>query len=329
MVNGAKIMGMGYYVPPKILDNAYFESIVDTSDEWIVERTGIRERRVVEGDVASSDLAMEASKTALEVAGVKPEEIDLIVVGTVTSDYLWPSTANIIQDKLGCTKAAGFDVTTGCTGLLTAIDTGTQFIRSGRYKYILCIGVEVLTMITDYEDRNTCVLFGDGAGAFVLGPADDGDGILSTHLANDGSKLKLLYQPAGGSRMPTTFENASRSLHSINMEGKEVFKNAVRAMVASAKYVIEDAGYTSDDVTLLVPHQANVRILEATAKRLNIPLERVMINVEKYGNTSSASIGLAVGEAIDEGRIKKGDLVLMVAFGAGLAAAATLVKWSY
>lgn len=329
MLSGVKIMGMGAYAPPKILDNAYFESIVDTTDEWIVERTGIRERRVVEGDVASSDLAMEASKTALEVAGVKPEDIDLILVGTVTPDYIWPSTANIIQEKLGCTKAAGFDITTGCTGLLTAVDTGTQFIRSGRYKYILCIGVEVLTMITDYEDRNTCVLFGDGAGAFVLGPGDDDDGILSTHLANDGSKLKLLYQPAGGSRMPTTYENASRSLHSINMEGKEVFKNAVRAMVASANYVLEDAGYTSDDVALLIPHQANVRILYATAKRLNIPRELVMINVEKYGNTSAASIGLALYQAIQEGKVKKGDIILLVAFGAGLAAAATLVKWSY
>ena len=329
MVNGVKILGMGAYAPPKILDNAYFESIVDTSDEWIIERTGIRERRVVEGDVASSDLAMEASKIALDVAGVKPEEIDLIVVGTVTSDYIWPSTANIIQDKLGCTNAAGFDITTGCTGLLTALDTGTQFIRSGRYKYILCIGVEVLTSITDYEDRNTCVLFGDGAGAFVLGPTDDNDGILSTHLANDGSKLKLLYMPAGGSRMPTTFENASRSLHSINMEGKEVFKNAVRAMVASANYVLEDAGYTNDDVALLIPHQANVRILEATAKRLKIPLERVMINVERYGNTSAASIGLALDEGIKEGRVNKDDLILLVAFGAGLAAAGTLVKWSY
>ena len=329
MVNGVKIMGMGAYAPPKILDNAYFESIVDTSDEWIVERTGIRERHVVEGDVASSDLALEASKIALEKTGITPEDIDLIIVGTVTSDYIWPSTANIIQDKLGCKNAAGFDITTGCTGLLTALDTGTQFIRTGRYKYILCIGVEVLTSITDYEDRNTCVLFGDGAGAFILGPTDGNDGILSTHMANDGSKLKLLYMPAGGSRMPTTFENASRSLHSINMEGKEVFKNAVRAMVASANYVLEDAGYINDDIALLIPHQANVRILEATAKRLKIPLERVMINVERYGNTSAASIGLALDEAIKEGRVNKDDLILLVAFGAGLAAAATLVKWSY
>ncbi|MCP4230706.1 MAG: ketoacyl-ACP synthase III [bacterium] len=329
MVNGVKIMGMGAYAPPKILDNAYFESIVDTSDEWIVERTGIRERHVVEGDVASSDLAMEASKIALDVAGVKPEEIDLIIIGTVTPDHVFPATTNILQDKLGCTKAAGFDVSTGCTGLLTAIDAGTQFIRSGRYKYVLCVGVEVLTTITDYEDRNTCVLFGDGAGAFLLGPGDDGDGILSTHMANDGSKLDLLYMPAGGSRMPVSVETATNRLHFINMEGKEVFKNAVRAMVASAEYVLDDAGYTNDDVALLIPHQANMRILDATAKRLKIPRERVMINVEKFGNTSAASIGLALGEAIQNGRVKKGDLILMVAFGAGLAAAATLVKWSY
>lgn len=326
---GVKIIGMGAYAPPKILDNKYFESIVDTSDEWIIERTGIRERRVVEGDMASSDMAIEASKVALDVAGVKPEEIGLIIVGTVTPDYIWPSTANIVQDKLGCTNAAGFDVTTGCTGLLTAMDAGTQFVHSGRYKYVLCIGVETLTSITDYEDRNTCVLFGDGAAAFVLTSGAKGDGILSTHMANEGWKLDLLYMPGGGSRSPASVETVKNRDHFVKMEGQEVFKNAVRAMVASAKYVLQDTGHTSDDVALLIPHQANIRILEATAKRLKIPLERVMINVEKYGNTSAASIGLAVDEAVKEGRIKKGDLILLVAFGAGLAAAGNLIRWSY
>ena len=326
---GVKILGTGAYAPPKILDNAYFESIVDTSDEWIIERTGIRERHVVEGDMASSDMAIEASKIALDVAGVKPEEIELIIVGTVTPDYIWPSTANIVQDKLGCIDAAGFDITTGCTGLLTAMDSATQFIASGRYKYVLCIGVETLTSITDYEDRNTCVLFGDGAAAFVMAPGDKDDGILSTHMANEGWKLDLLYMPGGGSRSPASVETVKNRDHFVKMEGQEVFKNAVRAMVASGKYVLQDAGYTSEDVTWLIPHQANMRILEATAKRLKIPREQVIINVEKYGNTSAASIGLAVNEALNDGRIKKGDLILLVAFGAGLAAAGTLVRWSY
>jgi 3-oxoacyl-[acyl-carrier-protein] synthase-3 len=328
MPRRAKILGTGLYVPPGVITNFDMEKMVDTSDEWIVERTGIRERRFVNGETAASDIALEASRMALEAADTDPEELDLIILGTVTPDYVFPATACVLQDLLGAHNAAAFDLSAGCSGLLYGINVATQFIQTGKYKKVLCVGVETLSKILDMTDRNTCVLFGDGAGVAVVGESPDDAGILSTYMKADGNLVKMLYLPGGGSRNPATHETVDARMHYIKMEGREVFKIAVRMMVEASNKVLDEAGYSGKDVDVLIPHQANVRIMEAVAKRIGVPREKVYVNLDKYGNTSAATIGLAMGEAVRDGTIEPGHLVLLVAFGAGFTWAGTLVRWS-
>lgn len=323
----ASVKGIGHHVPDKVLDNAYFESIVETSNDWIIERTGIRERRQTRPEEASSDLAAPAAQKALADAGMAAEDVDLIICATVTPDFLFPSTACVIQDRIGAKNAAAFDLSAGCSGFLYSCNVGAQLIENGRYRNVLAIGVETLTKIVDFSDRNTCVLFGDGAGAAVLGPAAGPGGILATHMKADGSLGYLLQMPGGGSRHPATHETIDQHMHYIKMEGREVFKHAVRAMCESATYVLEKAGYRGSDVDVLVPHQANLRIMSAVADRLGIPESKVFVNLFNYGNTSACSIPLALSEARQEGKIQPGHLVLCVAFGAGFTWAATLMRW--
>jgi 3-oxoacyl-[acyl-carrier-protein] synthase-3 len=323
----ASFWGVGKYAPEKILTNADFEKMVETSDQWIVERTGMRERHVAAPDQAASDLGLAASQAALAAAGVAPSDLELIIVATVTPDYLFPNTACIIQDKLGVKNAGAFDLSAGCTGFVYACNTAAQFIENGCYQRILVVGVDALTKITDYADRNTCILFGDGAGAAVMGPARKDGGILATHMKADGSLGALIHMPGGGSRMPATHESVDARAHFIKMEGRETFKNAVRSLCESAEYVLARAGYKSEDLDLLIPHQANLRIMTAVADRLKGPPEKTLVNIDKYGNTSSGTIPIAMAEAVDQGRLKPGHLLLNVAFGSGLTWGAHLVRW--
>jgi len=323
----AQIAGTGAAIPKRVLTNADFEKMVETSDEWIVTRTGIRERHVAENGTVGSDLALEASQNALREAGMGPEELDLILVGTVTPDYVVPSTAAILQRKLGAKNAAAMDVVAGCTGFIYGLATADAFIKAGTYQNILVIGVEILSKITNYQDRNTCVLFGDGAGAAVVKSVADGNrGILSTFLAADGSLAELLWVPVGGTVEPLTAENCGRREHYLKMAGNEVFKSAVREMGDACVTVLEKSGVKPEELKLLIPHQANIRIIEATAKRLGLPMEKVFVNIDKYGNTSSATVPIGLYEARQQGRVGPGDLVLMVAFGAGFTWGAALVR---
>lgn len=324
----AVLTGVGAATPERVLTNFDFEKMVETSDEWIVTRTGIRERHVVENGTVGTDLALEASRKALQEAGLSPEELDLILLGTVTPDYLVPSSACILQQKLGAAKAAAMDVVAGCTGFIYGLATANAFVQSGMYKNVLIIGVEVLSKLTNYKDRNTCVLFGDAAGAVVVqaAPPDERRGILSTFLAADGSLADLLYVPIGGTVEPLTPENYEKRGHYIKMAGNEVFKSAVREMGEAAALALEKAGCSAEELALLIPHQANIRIIEATAKRVGLPMEKVYVNIDRYGNTSSASVPLALWEARQKGRVKNGDLVLMVAFGAGFTWGSVLVR---
>jgi 3-oxoacyl-[acyl-carrier-protein] synthase III len=309
------------------MTNPDFEKIVDTSDEWITTRTGIKERHVCQNE-SNSDMALAASRQALEMAGVDPAEIDLILVATVTPDYRLPSAACIVQQKLGLVNAAATDIVAACAGFLYGLSTAEVFIRSGKYKKVLVIGVERLSSITDYTDRNTCILFGDGAGAVVLVPTEDDSGVLSTFMKSDGRLAELLWIPDGGSNNPLQSIDRDKSLQVfIKMNGSEVFKHAVRQMVDSCQRVLDEAGLTTKDVDWLIAHQANYRILTSTAKRLGIPMEKVYVNIERYGNTSSASVPIAINEAYQTGKIKKGNLILMTAIGGGLAWAAAAYRW--
>ncbi|WP_066072332.1 beta-ketoacyl-ACP synthase III [Alkalithermobacter thermoalcaliphilus] len=328
MPKRAGILGIGSFVPEKVVTNFDMEKIVDTSDEWIFTRTGIKERRIAGENVATSDLATNAAKIALENASTKPEEIDLIIVATVTPDMTFPSTACIVQKNIGATRAAAFDLEAACSGFIYSLSIANQFIQSGTYKKILVIGAETLSKIVDWTDRNTCVLFGDGAGAVVLGEVDENEGILSTYLGADGSGGQFLTQPAGGSRLPASFDTVNNKLHFIKMEGNEVFKFAVRIMGESAKKAIELAGLTSEDIDFIVPHQANIRIIEASAKRLKVSMDKVYVNLDKYGNMSSASIPVALDEAYKAKAIKRGDNIVLVGFGGGLTWGSVLLKWS-
>ena len=321
------IVGVGAALPERVLTNFDLEKMVDTSDEWIRTRTGIRERRIADEKTATSDLAIAAARQALERAGVKGEEVDLILVATVTPDMVFPSTANLVQVGLGATKAAAMDLEAGCSGFIYALAVGGQFIAAGLYETVLVIGAETLSKITDWTDRNTCVLFGDGAGAAVLRPVSPERGFLSFYLGADGSGGDLLQMPAGGSRRPTSPETVQQRLHFIQMNGSEVFKFAVRVMGEASVRALEMAGLTTKDVDFLVPHQANLRIIDAAVKRLNLPPDRVVVNLDRYGNMSAASIPVALEEAWREGKIKDGDVVVMVAFGAGLTWAATVLRW--
>ncbi|WP_232696992.1 beta-ketoacyl-ACP synthase III [Brevibacillus daliensis] len=321
------ILSTGSYTPEKILTNADLEKMVDTSDEWIVSRTGIRERRIASDDQASSDLAYEAAVKALQKANISAEQLDMIIVATVTPDHSFPSTACILQDKLGASKAAALDVSAACTGFIYGITIATQFIANGLYRYVLVIGVEALSKITDYTDRNTCVLFGDGAGAALLGPVASDKGFKSFDLGADGSGGKLLSVAAGGSRNPATAETLEQKMHYLSMSGKEVFKFAVRVMNNATETVLSQAGYEKNDIDLLVPHQANQRIIDSAVKRFGLSEDKVVVNLDRYGNMSSASIPVALDEAVNEGRVKDGDKLVLVGFGGGLTWGAAVLVW--
>jgi 3-oxoacyl-[acyl-carrier-protein] synthase-3 len=327
----AVIKGTGSYTPEKILTNADFEKMVDTSNEWIVSRTGIKERRVISEGETNSDLCAGAGNRALEMAGISPEDLDMIIVGTVTPDYNLPSTAAIVQEKLGAANSAAFDVVAACAGFLHGLSIAHGLILNGNVQRALVIGSEVLSRITDYTDRSTCVLFGDGAGAVVVEGIDEknqnGYGVLSSYLKADGSKTELLWIPTGGSTNPLNASNVESRERYIMMSGNEIYKLAVRAMCDAALRTLDKGGINPDDISWLIPHQANIRIIEGVAKRLKIPDQKVFLNIEKYGNTSAASVPIALDEANRMGLLKKGDYILMVAFGGGLTWGASLVRW--
>lgn len=326
-MNKAGIIGIGSYVPDRVLSNADLEKLVDTSDEWIKTRTGISFRRIGPENACTSDMGAEAARRALENAKLFPEDIDLIIVASATPDMIFPSTACIIQNKIGAVNAAAFDIQAGCTGFIYALTSAVQFITAGSYKNILVIGAEMLSRITDWQDRNTCVLFGDGAGAAVISEVEEG-GILSSVLGADGKGADLLTLPAGGSKEPASPDTVANRRHYINMNGNEVFKFAVRILEEAAKKASEKAGRQVADLDYIVPHQANMRIIDAAIKRLKFPREHVVVNLDKYGNMSSASIPVALDEAYRDKKIKKGNMVLLVGFGAGLTWGANLLEWS-
>jgi 3-oxoacyl-[acyl-carrier-protein] synthase-3 len=323
----SRIVSTGSYLPEKVLSNCDLEKMVDTSDQWIVERTGIRERRIADKDQAASDLAYEASKLAVDRAGLRPEDIDLIIVATVTGDMLFPSTACFLQQKLGAVNASGFDINAACSGFLYGLYTADAFVKAGMHNRILVVGTEVLSKITDWEDRTTCVLFGDGAGAVVIEGTNEDRGLLSINVSSDGSMWELLHLPGGGSKNPVSPESIEKRLHYIKMKGNETFKIAVRTLEDMAIKILEENNLRSSELSFLVPHQANLRIIQATADRLKIPMRRVLVNIDKYGNTSAASIPIALDEAVASGEIKNGDYLLLEAFGGGLTWASALVKW--
>jgi len=323
----ARITGTGSCLPEKILTNKDLEKIIDTNDEWIVTRTGIRERRIVAEGQFTSDLATTAARNALEMAGVQASEIDLIILGTISADYPWPSTACIVQQNLGAKNATAFDLSAACSGFVYALSMATAQIESGRIKKALVIGAETLSRIIDWEDRNTCVLFGDAAGAVVLEAKPGDQGILSTHTHSDGSYFNLLYQPGFGTRHMPTPEGLQERSYFLKMQGNEVFKVAVRMLTEVALEAVTHNGMTMADVDLFIPHQANIRILEATAKRLSLPDSKVYINVDRFGNTSAATIPVALDEANRAGRIKANDILLFDAFGGGFTWGSALVRW--
>ncbi|NUU76396.1 beta-ketoacyl-ACP synthase III [Paenibacillus xylanilyticus] len=321
------VIGTGKYVPEKILTNSDLEKMVDTNDEWIVSRTGIKERHIAAPDQATSDLAYEAAIKALESAGMTGSDLDLIIVATITPDSAFPSTACILQDKLGAKGAAAFDLSAACSGFVYGLATATSFIQSGMYNNALVIGADCLSRITDYTDRNTCVLFGDGAGAVVVGEVPEGRGFKSFDLGAEGAGGGLLQLEGGGSRLPASAETVENKKHYIYMNGREVFKFAVRVMGTATVEVLRKAGLDRTDVDLFVPHQANIRIIQSAMQRLELPEEKVVVNVDKYANTSAASIPLALVEAAEEGRMKAGDTILMVGFGGGLTWGASVLVW--
>ncbi|AIQ23687.1 ketoacyl-ACP synthase III [Paenibacillus sp. VTT E-133280] len=321
------IIGTGKYVPEKILTNSDLEKIVETNDEWIVSRTGIRERHIAAPHEATSDLAYEAALKALDSAGMKAEDLDLIIIATVTPDSAFPSTACILQDKLGAKGAAAFDLSAACSGFVYSLATAVGFIQNGMYNNALIIGADTLSRITDYTDRNTCVLFGDGAGAVIIGEVPEGRGFQSFDLGAEGSGGNLLKLEAGGSRLPASQQTVEDKKHFIYMNGREVFKFAVRVMGSATERVLTKAGLGKEDIDLFVPHQANIRIIQSAMQRLDLPPEKCVINVDKYANTSAASIPLALVEAAEEGRMKEGDTVLMVGFGGGLTWGASVLIW--
>jgi len=322
----AMILGTGRGIPEKILTNFDLEKMVETSDQWIRERSGIERRHILEDGKVNSDLSSEAAMKALEDAGVKPEELDFIIVATITPDYIFPSTASQVQAKIGAVNAAAFDISAACSGFIYGLTFANSLIKSEAANRVLVIGAEILSRITDWEDRGTCVLFGDGAGAAVLGPAEGDRGIVSTYIKSDGRLGNLLNMPGGGSAHPATHETVDKRMHYIKMEGREVFKHAVRTMRDAAIHALNLAGYTGEDIDLLIPHQANVRIIDAIASRLKLPDEKVYVNIQEFGNTSAASIPIALDEARKNGKLKNGDLCLMVAFGGGFTWGSALVR---
>lgn len=321
------ILGTGSEVPAKVITNHDLEKIVDTSDEWITVRTGIKERHVLEEGKGNADMAYQAAKRALDDAKVDPKDLDAIIMGTVSGDYPFPSSACVLEEKLGARHAFSFDVGAACSGFINALAVGDLFVRSGKANKALVVGSDALSRMLNWQDRGTCILFGDAAGAVVLGASEDGRGVLSTKLRSDGSYVKMLYVPAGGSLKPPCPETVRNNEQTIVMNGKEVFKVAVRSMEEVSRQALDEAGVSTDQVALVIPHQANKRIIDALASRLGMPKEKVMVNLDKYGNTSAASIPVALDEAKRAGRIKPGDIVLLNAFGAGFAWGAAVVKF--
>ena len=323
----AKIIGTGAYAPKKILTNADLEKMVDTNDAWIQQRSGIRERHIVDETEATSDLAVNAARQALERANVLPEDIDFIVVGTTTPDMFFPSVGNIVQHRLGFRRVGSMDVLAACAGSIYSLSIGSKFIETGKYKRVLCIGAESLSRITDFTDRGTCILLADAAGAAVLEASDDGSGIIDTDLYSDGQYADLLIMPGGGSRHPATRETVDARMHYAKMKGSDVFKVAVRMFADCTETILKRHNLGAGDIDLFIPHQANLRIIEAASKRVGLPMEKVFVNVDRYGNTGAASVYVALEEALAAGRIKKGDKILMAAFGGGFAWGATLMQW--
>lgn len=325
-----KISALGTYVPPRILSNYDLEKMVDTNHDWIMERTGIRERHLVDKGVATSHLATEAAKKALAMRGIEASELDAIIVATVTPDMMFPATACLVQDRLGAKKVWGFDLVAACSSFVYGLQVGTQFVRSGAHKKVMVIGSDVMSSIIDYTDRATCVIFGDGAGAVILEPSDDPkiDVIDFVHEV-DGSGACSLYMPGGGSLNPSTHETVDKKMHYVHQDGQAVFKFAVKKMAELCETVLKRNGLTGKDIDCFVPHQANLRIIRATADRIGLDSEKVIVNIDRYGNTTSGTIPLAMNTALEEGKLKKGDLVLVAAVGAGFTVGATLLRWGF
>jgi len=324
-----KISALGTYVPPRLLTNADLATMVDTSDEWIMQRIGIRERHIVDKGVATSDLAVEAAKNALAERGLGASDMEAFIVGTVTPDMLFPSTACLVQNKLGASKVWGFDLSAACSAFVYALQTGAQFVATGAHKKVMVIGADVMSSIIDYTDRSTCVIFGDGAGAVILEPADEDLGLIDFIHEIDGSGGCSLYMPGGGSLHPSTHETVDKKMHFVHQDGGAVFKFAIRKMNEVCEKILHRNGFTVADLNLFIPHQANKRIISATAERLGLQDEQIVINIDRYGNTTAGTIPLAMDSARQEGRLKKGDLVLLASVGAGFTVGATLLRWAY
>jgi 3-oxoacyl-[acyl-carrier-protein] synthase-3 len=322
------VTGWGRYAPDGIITNADLALMVDTSDEWIVSRTGIRERRVAAANETTASMAAVAAKRALAVSGLEPDDIDYIIVATLTPDYWMPSTAALVKEAIGNTRAAAFDVSAACSGFAYGYATGQAFIASGIARHVLVIGAELLTRFLDYTDRNTCILFGDGAGAVVLSASDEPGGGLGIELTTEPAGAYMIWLPAGGSKSPASDATVARGEHFIRMEGRETYRFATRTLASTALAAIAKAGLQPEDIDLFIPHQANIRIIEAVAKGLGLPMERMFVNVDRYGNTSAASIPIALAEAVDSGRVKVGDRIVIVAFGAGLTSGAVVIEWT-
>ena len=326
-LRSVSITGVGSYVPERVLTNADLEKIVETTDDWITSRTGIRERRIARDNEATSDLAVVAAQRALAAAGITADQVELIIVATITPDMQFPSTACLVQHRLGAHRAAAFDLGAACSGFVYALDVASHFVASHTYNTVLVIGAEKMSSVVDWTDRNTCVLFGDGAGAAVLQNRPNAHGLLTTCLGSDGGKASLLELPGGGSACPASVDSVTKRLHFLRMDGKETFKNAVNAMVAATHEALSRCGVTVAEVKCIIPHQANHRIMSAVAERIGAREDQLFVNVDRYGNTSAASVAIALDEAVSQGRIVRGDLVLMVVFGAGLTWGAALIEW--
>ena len=325
----AKITGVAGYVPPKVLTNADLEKIVDTNDEWIRTRTGIRERHIAEDGVAASHMAVEASRLVLAQTNTKAEDLDLIILASVTPDMFFPATACLVQDRLGAKKAWGFDLSAACSGFAYALTVGAQFVGAGTHKKVLVIGSDKMSAILDYKDRATCVLFGDGAGAVLLEPSGDAGGIIDFHHDVDGSGGLCLYMPGGGSLHPSSPETLAKNMHVVHQEGANVFKYAVRRMAEVSSQLLERNAFSTKDLALVVPHQANLRIIRAMQDRLGLEDSKVMVNIDRYGNTTAGTIPLGLRDAVEQGRLRKGDLVLLVTVGAGFTTGGVLLRWAY
>ncbi|MDO8955694.1 MAG: beta-ketoacyl-ACP synthase III [Deltaproteobacteria bacterium] len=323
----SRIIATGSYAPPKVLTNFDLEKMVETTDEWIISRSGIRERRIVETNVSTSDLGTQAALRALNAAGLSPEDLDFIITGTNSPDMFFPCTGCFIQAKIGAKKAAAFDVSAGCTSFIHALSLADKFIKEDPSRKVMVLGAEIMSKVTDWTDRATCVLFGDGAGAIILAGEEGERGVLSTHLHSDGSLWELLYMPGGGSANPSSYETVDKRMHYIKMAGNQLFKVAVRALADVSQEALKFNGLKSEDIDIMIPHQANTRIIEAAAKLIGFPMEKVFLNIEKYGNTSSATIPIAMDEVQREGKVKAGDLMLLCSFGTGVTWGSAVIRW--